>query len=181
MVATRVTQHADKVVRALKVALEQPGTGKNREAAEAIIQLRRQFRYKGIPDWAGRSPEYRDCIERVYREAGVPSDSGNNFQANLRYHLGNALRKAAPPDELESLGLAAQGPLGRVRDARQENRQAPRPRAKVIGDPVAMADAALGIVKAMKTMQLAGTAAVLEPRLRALIDETLNVITELHA
>lgn len=175
----RVTAAADRAQKALREAVERPGTENTRKAAEAVLNLRKQFRHDELPDWAGRSPAYRDMIARVYRDAGVPADMGNNFQANLRYHIGNVLRQLAPPEELEALGLQSQGPLGRVRQTRQEQPRKRR-RQKVMGDPVALATAAYGLVQALRTMEMNGASGKVESALRDVIDEALHVITELH-
>lgn len=174
----RVTQAAERAVKAVREAVEAPGTETNRKAAEAIISLRRQYKHEGVPDWSGRSPAYRDMIARVYRDAGVPSDSGSNLQANLRYHLGNVVRRVAPADELAALGLQAEGPLGRVRETRKEQRRRPKP--KVLGDPAALASAAHSLVRALRTMEMNGAGGEVEASLRGVIDESLDVIAELN-
>jgi hypothetical protein len=92
------------------------------------VALRQEFSFDGFPDWAGKSEEYRQTIYRAYREAGVPSDSTGALQANLRYHVGNALREAAPADELRALGLDLEGPRARaVRARRKHTRRGVRP------------------------------------------------------
>lgn len=180
---SRVTTAAERALGALKSAIQEyPDAPANRKAAEAIVALRKHFRHEGLPDWAGRSPEYRDMIERLYRDAGVPSDSGNNFQANLRYHLGNVVRQVAPPEDLANLGLAVEGPLGRVRQARKDRPAQPRARrtAVTMADPVSLAEAALGLVSAVKTMDLTDADPGLEACLRQVIDASLDVIQDIR-
>src|SRR5690606_4564276 len=41
------------------------------------------------PDLTGRSREYRDAIEKVYADAGVPSDSAESLQSLIRYYVSN--------------------------------------------------------------------------------------------
>lgn len=110
---------------ALRAAVLDPTTENLKEAATQIVILRAVYhRHEGLPDWAGRSIDYRHAIERAYRNAGVPSDSEDGLQASLRYHVSNVLRSVAPPEELEKLGLSTSG----ARKRRQERRaQAPAP------------------------------------------------------
>lgn len=144
-------------------------------AAEAIVGLRRHFRHEGRPDWAGRSPEYRDLVERLYRQAGVPSDSESNMQANLRYHVGNVLRQVAPPEDLAALGMAVEGPLGRLRTTRATAPRRPRLARPGVGDPAAMASLALETVRTLRTMEPGPEA---EPALRVLLDEVLDAVKD---
>lgn len=178
---SRVTAAAEKALTALQAAVESPSTTSNRAAAEAIIRLRRQFKHEGAPDWAGRSPEYRDTIERLYRQAGVPSDSESNMQANLRYHIGNALREAAPREDLMALGMAVEGPLGRMTKQRAEN---PRPRKArlptVTTEPLTLAALALSAIEAIGATEDLDPAAM-EPALRRVLDTTVDVLTALRA
>lgn len=124
-------------------------------------------------------PEYRDMIERLYRQAEVPSDSGGGMQANLRYHLWNALRKVAPAEDLEALGMAVEGPLARIRTTRQAApagaRRAVRPG---VGDPAALASLALDAVRTLRTME---PGAEVEPVLRKVLDEILDVLPMLSS
>lgn len=85
-----------------------------RPLARDTVAFRSTFTYMGRPDWAGRSAQYRNAIYRVYREAGVPSDSHASIQGNMRYHVGNAVRTMAPREDLEALGLDPQGPRDRA-------------------------------------------------------------------
>jgi hypothetical protein len=174
-----VARAAERAADALRVAVDAPGTMTNRKAAEAIIALRRQFKHEGIPDWAGRSPEYRDIIEHLYRDVGVPSDSAGGLQANLRYHLGNALRSIAPPEDLEALGMSIQGPLGRVKATREASPRPSRRKARSVTiDPETLAGLALEAIRALRQMADEATASV-EPTLRALLDETVEALREL--
>src|SRR5690606_11264334 len=110
-------------------------------------------------------------IERLYRQAGVPSDSESNMQANLRYHVGNVLRKVAPPEDLQALGMAVEGPLGRIRNTRASAPARPRLARPGVGDPAAMASLALETVRTLRSME-PGTET--EPALRALLDEVMD-------
>lgn len=171
------TAAAEKVVAALSAAVDDPGTQSNKAAAEAIVALRRLFRHQDLPDWAGRSGEYRDCIERLYRQAGVPSDSGSNMQANLRYHVGNVLREVAPPEELTALGMAVNGPLSRLRanrlDGSSTRGRIARPGA---GDPAALASLALDALRTMRTMEPGPEVA---PALRKIMGEVASALQDL--
>lgn len=175
----RVKVAADKALAALMEAVADPGTDNNRRAAEALVNLRKQFKHEGATDWAGRSPGYRDLVERLYRQAGVPSDSENGMQANLRYHLGNVLRQVAPPEELAALGLATAGPAGRVQASRQANPRKPKVRAasmiQMRGDPESLADLAFSCVRAIRGMEASdGTQAAL----RRVLDEVVDILAD---
>lgn len=178
MTQTRaVVRAAERVVQALTASVaEGAGRQENKAAAEALVALRRQFVYEGRPDWAGRSGEYRDLVERLYRQAGVPSDSESSMQANLRYHLGNALRQVAPPEDLEALGMQTKGPLARVQQSRANNPRASRPRPAVIrpGDPASMARVAIDAVRALRTMA-PGPEVIVD--LRTLVAETEDLLS----
>lgn len=175
----RVTAAAERAVEALAAAVTDPGAANSRAAAEAIVTLRRQFRHEGIPDWAGRSLEYRDVIERVYRQAGVPADSESGLQASLRYHVGNAVRQVAPPEDLTALGMIVAGPRVRMQAARA-NGATPRVRTvrPGVGDPAALAALALAAVRALATMEPGHE---VEPALRKIMDESLEVLRSLPA
>lgn len=172
----RVTAAADKAVAALQEAIREPSSARNRKAAEAIVALRKCFKHDGVTDWAGRSGEYRDLIERVYRKAGVPSDSESSMQANLRYHLGNALRKVAPPEDLEALGMTALGPSGRLKETRVARPR--RVKAITAGDPGALAVVALDAIRALKTMS---PGPGVERTLQKVIDEAGAVIGAINS
>lgn len=170
-----VTAAADRTVKALRAAVETPSTEANRKAAEHIVALRQLFEHEGHVDWAGRSPQYRDLIERLYRQAKVPPDSESSMQANLRYHLGNVLRKTAPPEDLAALGMAVDGPLGRIHKTRKAAPRKMASQALGTGEPAAIAALALSCVQALSTMRV-GPDVI--PPLRELIDCALGVITE---
>lgn len=170
----RLVTDVERAVTALAQAVVEPRATNIKSAAAAVIEVRKHFQHAGLPDWAGRSPEYRDAIEHIYRQAGVPSDSESGFQAKLRYHAGNAVRRVAPPEELEALGLAVEGPLERLRTARS-NGHAPRtrPARPGVGDPAAMASLALEAVRAIRTME---PGPEVEVPLRRVMDEALDVL-----
>lgn len=128
-----------------------------RTTAAQVVALRRTFENDGRPDWAGRSQEYRDCIYRVYKDARVPSDSVGSLQAQLRYHVGNAVRVVAPLEDLEALGLDPQGPRARAVRARAEGRVPPRkPVLSNANNPLEMAGFALEAVRTLRQMKLRG-------------------------
>lgn len=104
---------------ALQTMVKDPSTENVQEAARALVRLRSTFQHEGLPDWAGRSLDYRMTVERLYRDAGVPSDSEGPVLAKLRYHVGNAVRETAPQEDLEALGLKPKGPRARNREARR--------------------------------------------------------------
>lgn len=157
MATKAITTASERAVAALKQVVAEPSTEHARHAAETLVSLRKQFKHDGLPDWAGRSAGYRDIVERLYRQAGVPSDSESNVQANLRYHLGNVLRKVAPPDDLAALGMSVDGPLARIKSTREA--APPRPRLArpsaflSVTDPATLSSLALAAVLAIGDMQ----------------------------
>lgn len=173
--ARAISSAADKVSAALRAAVEEPGGTNNRAAAEAIIRLRSLFDYEGRTDWAGRSGPYRDLIERLYREAGVPSDSESNMQANLRYHLGNLLRQTAPPEDLQALGMSTEGPLGRERVARKQRprKTGERITPAALSDPTTLAALALNALRTLSQVEVTnGSRAALVRTLNQVAGET---------
>jgi len=91
--------------------------------AWVVVELRKRYRNDdGEIDWAGRSWEYRQAVGEMYQKAGIPPDSQSHLQGSLRYHVGNAVRAAATPAELEAAGLKKAGPLKRQILSREEEK-----------------------------------------------------------
>lgn len=91
-----------------------------KEAAKAVVRLRGLFTTDdGLPDWAGRSSEYRATIREAYRAVPISSDERKTLVYALRYHVGNALRDLVPGVDLVALGLTPKRPVERVRDFRE--------------------------------------------------------------
>jgi hypothetical protein len=103
-----------------------------RELAPIIVSLRRHFTLSnGVPDWSGRTPDYRRAVAELYARARIPHEQLTAVQQALRYHVGNLLREVAPPDELEAAGLKTSSPKDRLATARhaaqaQQRRSLPR-------------------------------------------------------
>lgn len=169
-----ITRESDRVLKALTTAIKEPGPVTSRRAAEALVSLRQQFEFDGRPDWTGRSIEYRDIIERLYRQAGVPADSEGGMQANLRYHLGNVLREVAPAEDLQALGISVDGPAGRIRRNRKEH-----PKARTTNlDSRALAGLALSAVHALASSE---PGPEIESTLRQILDETVNILAGIRS
>lgn len=82
--------------------------------ATVLFAIRRQHR-----DLLGRSHEYRQVANEVYRRAGLADkDQLTRLQANARYHMGNLLRRQLTPRELKALELNEASPLERQQDRR---------------------------------------------------------------
>lgn len=190
-----VASASTKAVAALRVLVRgKRGPAELRAAAHAIMDLRQCFEHEGIPDWAGRTPEYRMKAEEVYRKAGVPSDSEDKLQSALRYHIGNVLREQAPPEHLDQLGLAKKGPRGRTQELRETRRMAGvparssaarRPNIRVAPgafDPVQLVQHARADIALIRSAGQEGTVdpETILPALRALMDEVLDAVSELH-
>lgn len=161
-----------------------------RELARRVVELRSRFVWNGLPDWGGRSSDYRNAIYRAYREAGIPSDSVAGLQANLRYHVGNVVREVAPPDQLEAIGLRPEGPRLRAITSRAEahprrqpaTHQPARPQPVplvVMRDPLALASFAIDAIRAIRELKPGGaTAHALQPLLKQLTEETVDAVAE---
>ncbi|GAB7187137.1 hypothetical protein ATKI12_6968 [Kitasatospora sp. Ki12] len=75
-----------------------------------------------MDDPTGDSHEYKQAAADIYRDAGVPKDTKSHVQGNVRWHIGNLLRKVLPPAEVQALGLKAEGPAERKALARSVTR-----------------------------------------------------------
>lgn len=120
MTEADVTALGTQLIQAY-AAVEETKTEILRRLALVVIKLRSLHRTPdGDVDWAGRSWDYRQTVERMYEAAGIPPDSASGIQAALRYHVGNALRSLVPAKELEAVGLLPTSPRERVQTAREE-------------------------------------------------------------
>lgn len=82
--------------------------------ATVLLALRKQH-----DDWLGRSYEYRQVANEVYRQAGISDDAQlTRLKGAVRYHVGNLLRRHLTPRELKSLVLNEASPLERQQDRR---------------------------------------------------------------
>lgn len=72
-------------------------------------------------DMKGTSYVYKQTVAELYRQSGVKGDQLERLQANVRYHLGNRLRRHMTPRELERHGLLPSSPLERGQDKRSKN------------------------------------------------------------
>ncbi|WP_327712386.1 hypothetical protein OG912_32205 [Streptomyces sp. NBC_00464] len=82
--------------------------------AVVILALRRKH-----DDMRGTSHDYREAVAEMYRTANLPTDSNASLQSNVRYHVGNALRRHLTTRELEQLDLKTTSPLERFQDRRK--------------------------------------------------------------
>jgi hypothetical protein len=188
MAAKRVEAQVAKVTKLMRTAAEGRTPAVMRQLAEEVIALRRLFAWDGLPDWGGRSPEYRDVIYRAYRSAGIPSDAIDGLQANLRYHVGNAIREVAPRSELEKLGMDPEGPRGRAVRARATAHLRPKGSTRqpsaatplaVMQDPLALCSFARDAVRAIRNLEPKGEMVqALAPELRALAEEVFGALAD---
>jgi hypothetical protein len=85
--------------------------------ATVLIALRKRH-----DDWLGRSTEYRKDASEVYLSANIrDKDQLTRLQNNVRYHVGNQLRRHLTPRELKALELRDASPIERMRDRRETN------------------------------------------------------------
>jgi hypothetical protein len=172
---------AAKALDALRQMTIEPDVEHVRAAARALVDLRALFEHQGRPDWAGRSLDYRSTVERLYRDAGVPSDSSGPTLAKLRYHVGNTVRETAPVDDLEALGLQTSGPRERNNERRSTVTEL-RPKRKAhvldLDRPVSLVEHARADIALLRECVSAGAvgSAALAPALRELMNEILDVL-----
>ncbi|MYR43078.1 hypothetical protein [Streptomyces sp. SID5910] len=82
--------------------------------AVVLLALRKQH-----DDWLGRTHVYRQDAAEVYRAASIDDkEQLTRLQANVRYHVGNMLRRHLTPRELRALELHDASPLERQQDRR---------------------------------------------------------------
>lgn len=176
-------QLADDVLQQLTslVENEDSSTADYRRAAEAIVKLRETFSHKDLPDWTGRSLEYRDMIERLYRQAEIPADSGSpSTQSKLRYHIGNVVRETAPEEHLEALGLEKKGPAGRA-VGRPRSRRPAELRKTRADNPLILSALALDSIRLLQVVEYTdGDREVVEQVVRQIVDECMNFLSKPH-
>lgn len=166
MPASKVTQQSKRTQAALRRVVGRPTVENRKAAAQEILSLRVLFRHKGMPDWTGRSPEYRDLIQRLYQAAGVPADSASDLQATLRYHVNNRLHEIAPAEHKAALGLKTEGTLSTTRAKRAAAHEDP---------PVD--DLLLAALKALRAAKAAGIPACAAPQVKKLAREAIDALT----
>jgi len=177
-------QAAQAAQAALTDMVQDPSTENVRDAATALVALRQEFTFEGFPDWAGRSLDYRMTVERLYRDAGVPSDSEGGTLSKLRYHVGNIVRQTAPPEDLEALGLQSSGPRERNKDRRSSKvtelrpRRQPRVSVLQLDNPAFLVEHARADIALLRECVSAGAVGTvaLAPALRELVNEILDVV-----
>ncbi|MFB7114056.1 hypothetical protein [Streptomyces sp. NPDC056291] len=84
--------------------------------ATVVVALRKHH-----DDWLGRTQAYRDDVADMYRQASIPADSQGRVQANVRWHVGNLMRRVLTPRELKALELKDTSPVERQQDRRATN------------------------------------------------------------
>ena len=95
-----------ELVRALD-HLEKTSTDILRDLAAVVVGARSQFfTSEGLPDWSGKTWEYRVFIRKMYASAGVPPDSESKIQNSVRYHVRKLVRQVAPERERLASGLS---------------------------------------------------------------------------
>lgn len=87
--------------------------------AVVLVELRRRCHIDGVPDMRGRSGEYRKLAGEVYRGSGLGATRESGIQQAVRWHIGNLLRDAMTPDELEAYSLKTTSPLERLQSSRE--------------------------------------------------------------
>jgi hypothetical protein len=155
-----------KIVRELVAAEKADREPYYRAAAEKIVDLRAVHKDGELPDWAGRSPDYKAAMRLVYRDAGgVPQ----SIQASIRYHVNNLLRERLTPEELDAAGLDRASSKQKMRGeaptrTRKPRQPAPLPAetlmvSRALGDPVALVTQAVRALEAAADLKPSGDAA----------------------
>ncbi|MEU1254797.1 hypothetical protein ABZ445_16105 [Streptomyces chartreusis] len=94
-------------------AIEDKPTILAMNVATVLLALRRRH-----GDMLGKSHAYRVDANEVYTSANIPDAQRTRLQANVRYHIGNMLRRVLTPRELKALDLIDASPLERQQDRR---------------------------------------------------------------
>lgn len=81
--------------------------------AVVLIALRKQH-----GDMLGKSWQYKQQAQEIYNTANIPREQRDRLTANVRYHVGNMLRRYLTPREVKSLGIQDATPLERLQDRR---------------------------------------------------------------
>ncbi|AKZ59170.1 hypothetical protein SAM23877_6125 [Streptomyces ambofaciens ATCC 23877] len=82
--------------------------------AVVLLALRKRH-----DDWLGRMGDYRRDAAEVYSAANIRDrEQLKRLQANVRYHVGNMVRRHLTPRELKALELKDASPLERQQDRR---------------------------------------------------------------
>jgi hypothetical protein len=82
--------------------------------AVVLLALRKRH-----DDWLGQMGDYRRDAAEVYSAANIRDrDQLKRLQANVRYHVGNMVRRHLTPRELKALKLKDASPLERQQDRR---------------------------------------------------------------
>lgn len=175
--STDKTTAAGQVLERLRNLQESDTTSTFRAVASSIVELRKTYQHEGKPDWTGRSPEYREAIEALYRQAELPSDSEGSTQAKLRYHIGNVVRELAPENELLELGLKAKGPRDRGPEYRAHSRTPAAVRRTTADNPLVLAALAQDAIRLLDVVTIdAGDKPVVDKVVRAILDDCVSFL-----
>src|SRR5690606_3580067 len=89
MNAASLVAEGTRLVRGY-MALQDKGRNLAKRLGLTVLRLRAVHQdANGRPDLTGRSKEYREAIEKLYADAGVPSDSAESVQSLVRYYVSN--------------------------------------------------------------------------------------------
>jgi hypothetical protein len=89
-----------------------------KQLASLLVDLRAQFERNDMPDWNGRSFQYRAFVSNIFDGAGLSATQRKEVVGLLRYHVGNELRERISPEELKRAGLKVESPKQRVLQAK---------------------------------------------------------------
>lgn len=85
--------------------------------ATVLLAIRRQH-----GDMRGETYEYRTVANEVYAQANIQdAEQLLRLKTNVRYHVGNIMRRALTPRELKRLNLLDTSPIERQQDKRATN------------------------------------------------------------
>ena len=176
---TSMTKRAGTVLEKLRCLSEDDSTTAFRDVARAIVELRSGYTHEDLPDWKGRSLEYREAIENLYRQAELPPDSESSVQAKLRYHIGNVVREVAPVEDLAALGLKPKGPADRAKDRPYTSRRQPAAVRRTSADnPLVLAALALDSLRLMNNLDTSDDdRPVAEKVVRQIMDECITYLS----
>ncbi len=134
--------------------------------AVVLLALRKRH-----DDWLGRMGPYRADAAEVYSAAGITDrEQLKRLQANVRYHVGNMVRRYLTPRELKALELKDSTPLERQQDRRATDATILRA-TKVSAEVEA---STLKTTQAMKTLAKGGQAEIAPTQKGAIVKATAD-------
>lgn len=136
-----------------------------KQLASLLVDLRALYQRNGMPDWSGRSFDYRAQVSRIMGSAGLSDEDRSKIVGLLRYHVGNELRDRVPDEELLAAGLKVDSPKQRVLNAK--------------GTYKSVDTAVKRLLEAVESLRAAPAQEITEEHLEAIVDASYE-LTEIR-